>query len=223
MSKTLARGETVTRPFAGNPGPPEIVDDLPISALEKITADGIVACDIETSGLDWSSDQIGTFQLFGSTAGAYVVRVNGQVPTRLTRLLADAHICKVFHHAPFDLRFILAQWNVRALNVKCTKIASKIVFAEAPHDAHSLKPLLERVAQVEITKEARLSDWLSDELTEEQVEYAISDVVYLIPLLDALESLAASKGLLDLLHRCFTHIPTRAELDVRGYEDIYEY
>jgi ribonuclease D len=223
MSKTLSRDRASQRAFADNSGPPVVAADLPTEALEKISTEGIVACDIETSGLDWATDRIGTFQVFGPSAGAYLVQVNGDVPVRLTRLLADQRICKVFHHAPFDVRFILAQWHVRVANVKCTKIASKIVFPEAPHEAHSLQHLLQRVAEVEISKEERLSDWLDDELTNEQIRYAVSDVVYLIPLLEALESLAESKGLLDLLERCFAHIATRAELDVRGYADIYDY
>lgn len=223
MSKTVIRPVAQQSEVAEHRQPVVVADDLPMGSLQSLVSDGIIACDIETSGLDWRNDRIGTFQLYGRTTGAYVVRIDGDVPTRVSRLLADERVCKVFHHAPFDIRFVLAQWGVRAANVKCTKIASKLVFPDAPPESHSLKQLLEGVAEVEISKDQRLTDWLSDDLTRDQIEYATKDVLYLIPLLEALESLAASKGLSDLLERCFAHIPTRAELDVRGYEDVYAY
>jgi ribonuclease D len=224
MSETMSTPAREQRPeFVNERAPVVVAEDLPTGPLQALVSDGIVACDIETSGLDWRNDRIATFQLFGRTAGTYVVRLNGDVPIRLSRLLADESVCKVFHHAPFDLRFVLAQWGVRTSNVKCTKIASKLIFRDAPAEAHSLKELLHRVAEVEISKDQRLSNWSDDDLSGEQIEYAAKDVVYLIPLLEVLESLASSKGLLDLLDRSFAHLPTRAELDVLGYEDIYAY
>jgi ribonuclease D len=200
-----------------------LAEDITVSAFDALLASGRVACDIETSGLDFRNDRIGTFQLHADGVGAFVVRVNGDVPIRLARLLADPQVCKVFHHALFDLRFVLAQWGVRAVNVRCTKVASKIVFPEAKAEAHSLKELLHRVEQIDISKDQQLTNWLRDDLTDEQIAYAAGDVVYLLPLLDALEALADSKLLGDLLERCFAHLPTRVELDVRGYPDVFVY
>jgi ribonuclease D len=223
MTKTVG-GHVRERPEFTDERPPVVIaEDLPTGPFEALVSDGVVACDIETSGLDWRNDSIATFQVYGRSAGAYVVRLGGAAPIRLSRLLADEGVCKVFHHAPFDLRFVLAQWGVRTANVKCTKVASKLVFPDVPAEAHSLKELLHRVAEVDISKDERLSNWLDDDLSGKQIEYAAKDVMYLIPLLDVLESLAGSKGLLDLLYRSFTHIPTRAELDVLGYEDIFAY
>ncbi|MGH1526501.1 hypothetical protein ACRAWC_21795 [Leifsonia sp. L25] len=70
--------------------------------------------DIETTGLDWRSATIETCQL--SFAGeVFVVQLLGnQHPDNLSRLLAAPKVTKLFHHAPFDVRFMTAHWAVRA-------------------------------------------------------------------------------------------------------------
>jgi len=67
---------------------------------------GVVAWDIETSGLDWRLDRIATCQLHVPNFGTQVIRVDGRRPDRLRELLVSEHVLKVFHHAPFDLRFM---------------------------------------------------------------------------------------------------------------------
>lgn len=54
-------------------------------------------------------------------------------------------------------------------------------------------------------------------------EHAAGDVLYLIPLLEKLEEALQARDLLELVHDCYQHVPTRVRLDVLGYEDIYTY
>ena len=164
--------------------------DIGESVAALFRASGRVAWDIETSGLDWNSHKIGTCQLYAPETVPIVVQLNGAVPRRLCDLLRDSSVIKVFHHAPFDVRFMRAQWGVQADGVKCTKIASKLLFPELPNEAHSLEALLQRVTSVQISKDARTSDWLTEKLSDEQIEYASADVRYLLPLIDTLESAA---------------------------------
>src|SRR5688572_22081989 len=112
--------------------------DVTDSTAAKLRAAGRVAWDIETTGLDWDSDRIATCQIYSVDTGPIIVQLNGHVPTQLCGLLRDEQVVKVFHHAPFDLRFMRAQWGVQARNVKCTKIASKLLFPTLPSEAHSL-------------------------------------------------------------------------------------
>src|SRR5664279_5432893 len=60
------------------------------------------AWDIETSGLDWRVDRIGTCQLHADHVASVVVKFNDHFPERLLGILADSQVTKVFHHAPFD-------------------------------------------------------------------------------------------------------------------------
>jgi ribonuclease D len=196
--------------------------DIGESTARGLRLSGRIAWDIETSGLDWNRDQIGTCQLYSEGTGPIVVQLNGQVPSRLSGLLRDPAVAKVFHHAPFDLRFMRAQWGVQASNVRCTKIASKVVSPELETEEHSLQSVLHRMG-IEISKDQRITDWIGEHLSDEQLAYAANDVRYLLPLLERLERMARERSLTELLAKCFEHIPTRVELDVRGYPDIYEY
>jgi ribonuclease D len=197
--------------------------DIGPSLAEKLRESRVVGWDIETSGLDWSTDRIGTCQLYSDQTGPVVLQLNGRVPMKLCDLLRDTSVTKVFHHAMFDLRFMRAQWGVQACNVRCTKIAAKLLFPEAPAEEHTLKSLLRRLENVELTKAERTSDWLSPDLTREQIEYAADDARYLLPLMGTLTRISRDRGLAGLLEHCFDHIPTRVELDVRRYSDIYLY
>jgi len=197
--------------------------DIDKRAHTALRAAGRVACDIETSGLEWSTARIGTVQLHTPDVGTIVVQLNGATPSRLRRLIGDQQVRKVFHHAPFDLRFITAHWKVTPSNVACTKIASKLLDPGLTNEEHSLKALLWRYLSVNISKDEQVSDWLVQKLSDAQLAYAAADVAHLLPLLDQLTNNLRNAGLEELFERCLAHLPTRVELDLRHYPDIYLY
>lgn len=197
-------------------------DDLPDKWLRSLRGAGIVACDIETSGLNWDEDRIATCQLYAPSKPVVVVRINEEPPKNLCSLIEDTEVKKVFHHAMFDLRFMHYRWELAPTNVACTKIASKLLDPRNEH-SHSLKLLLEGHLGVTLDKKEQLSDWFSPTLTEAQLLYAAGDVVYLISLLSQLERALESVGLLELARACYGHIPTRVQLDILGYQDVFVY
>lgn len=196
--------------------------DIPNQYFDRIYKANVVAWDIETSGLDWRKDRIGICQLYVPNEPVSIIKIDNIPPKRLLLLLSDTSVRKVFHHAMFDLRFMSYHWKALPQNIACTKIASKLLGIKN-ENKHSLQSILKQYLGVIIDKNERLSDWLSSELTEEQISYAAKDVMYLLPLLDVLEKKLKSKGLLELAHLCFAHIPTRVRLDILGYGDIYGY
>jgi ribonuclease D len=72
---------------------------------------------------------------------------------------------------------------------------------------------------VDVSKQQQTSDWGSAELTEAQKEYAASDVLYLHRLKAELELRLIREGRMELAQRCFDFLPTRAELDLLGWEE----
>lgn len=188
--------------------------------VKAIEAD-VVALDIETTGLDWRQDRIGTVQLHvdGET---YVIRANGHIPVHLKAVVEDARVRKVLHHAMFDLKFLAHQWKMTPVNVACTKIASKLADPEKPHGEHSLAPLLKRYLDVEIDKAEQTSDWTS-ELSPAQLRYAADDVRYLVPLYSQLDQKLREEGRDDLRDRCYAQLPTQVELELGGYPDVFDY
>jgi ribonuclease D len=202
----------------------DLVEGDVSSDFESAVRDArIVAWDIETSGLDWRLDRIGTCQLHVPNVGTQIIRMNGHQPERLRELLMSEHVRKVFHHAPFDLRFMRYQWKASARSVACTKILSKIVRPEASSEEHSLKPTLERFLGVVLDKSQQTSNWLSPTFTQEQLMYAVRDVEYLVPLLDTLMDEARANGVADIAERTFEYLPTRVETDIRGCGDVFAY
>lgn len=196
--------------------------DLPESVFRQIVAARRVAWDIETTGLAWAENQIRLCQLHYESAPVAIVRVSPEPPRRLTALLADHAIQKVFHHAMFDLRFMAHHWRATPRNLACTKIAAKLLF---PHDegAQHLQSLLHRYLGTAVDKTEQTSNWSASTLTRAQLSYAARDVVYLFDLLHALLAELERSGRRSLVERCFAHLPTRVELDVGGFGDVFTY
>ena len=198
--------------------------DISDEYFSLVSQEVIVAVDIETAGLDWREHPIATCQVFAIGHPAAVVQIKpGMTPRLLSSLISHEGICKVFHHAMFDLRFIRHNWSVEAANVACTKIASKLCRPTADHSRHRLVHLTEEYLGVRIDKSQQQSEWLSDSLTDAQLEYAINDVKYLIPLLYSLLAELRERRIEQLALDCFAHLRTRVELDLMGLADIYQY
>ena len=197
--------------------------DLTRDLYEAVLAAGLVAWDIETSGLDWSSDSIGTCQVATEDDVAVVVLDDTSEPKFLCALLEDDQVQKVFHHAPFDLRFLVAQWGVTPRNIACTKVASKILDPGLQNSDHSLMPVLKRHLDVEISKDQQVSNWLAPDLSSEQVDYAAGDVANLVRLHKVLRAKCEDAGLTTLLFESFSDLPTRVHLDRRGSGAVFAY
>jgi len=196
--------------------------DIAEADLAKALEFGVVAWDTETSGLNWQSERIAICQLCFPDDAVILIKINQSSPQLLCSLLTNKFIQKVFHYAIFDLRFLIYNWKILPEKIACTKIASKLLSPQRT-TKHSLKDLLLEHLSVSIDKDEQASDWFTDCLSESQISYAAKDVLYLLPLLKSLESKLQRKGLLELEHACFDHIPARVQLDVLGYEDIYSY
>jgi ribonuclease D len=183
---------------------------------------GRVAWDIETSGLDPKNDLIGTVQLHAPGVGTVVVQMDSDPPLRLCELLENAQVSKVFHHAMFDLRFMAAHWKVRPCNIYCTKVAAKLMDPNGVNPS-SLQYLLAKYLGVEISKDQRTTNWLSSDLTDEQVDYACKDVEYLLPLLDLVVADVERSGLGDIYRSCLRFLPARVLLDLGNWPDVFAY
>ena len=198
-------------------------DDVDQAMVDRARADGRIAWDIETTGLDWNSDRIGTCQLAVAGCVAVIQLDDWTVPDRLRDLLEDPKILKIFHHAPFDLRFMAHRWKADPANVACTKIASKILEPGADHATYSLKPVLERYLGIVIDKTQQRSDWVRQSLSDEQLTYAATDVVYLSDLYDQLMLRAKRTGVDELIRASYEYLPSRVKLDLLGSGDVFAY
>lgn len=179
----------------------------------------VVAIDTETMGLDPRRDRLCVVQLSAGDGHAHLVQIaRGQTSApNLERLLTDRAVVKLFHFGRFDIAAMQKAFGVTTSPVWCTKIASKLIRTFT--DRHGLKYLLAELVGVDVSKQQQTSDWGSAELTEAQKEYAASDVLYLHKLKAALEARLIREGRMELAQKCFDFLPTRAELDLLGWEE----
>jgi ribonuclease D len=201
----------------------EVHGDLPPEVASRLHDASRVAVDTETSGLSWESDQLLLCQLFSMVTGPVLLRKVASRPINLANLMNDPGVVKVFHYAPFDLRFLEAQWDAPATSVSCTKTASRLLDATRPAADHSLQPLLKRTLGISIEKGAvRTSDWGVPELSAEQLEYAVSDVIHLLALEEHLRK-RMDNEVADLYERVCAYMPIDAHLAVAGFPDPLRY
>ena len=180
----------------------------------------IVAIDCETMGLNHQRDRLCVVQLSGGDGDAHLVQIaqdQVQAPN-LTRMLADPAVLKLFHFGRFDIAALHHRFDVLTAPVYCTKIASKLVRTYT--DRHGLKYLLSELLGVDVSKQQQSSDWGARALTEAQVSYAASDVLYLHRLRDTLDAMLAREGRMALAQACFDFLPHRAALDLAGWPEI---
>jgi ribonuclease D len=186
---------------------------------------GAVAIDTETMGLNLGRDRLCLVQLSPGDGSADVVQIpaqpqSGSAPN-LVRLLADRSLLKIFHFARFDLATLYNGFGVMAEPVYCTKIASRL--ARTYTDKHGLKDLVREVLGHDLSKQQQSSDWGSSELTDAQISYAASDVIYLHALKERLDAMLMREGREKLAAACFRFLPERVRLDLAGFadEDIF--
>ena len=75
----------------------------------------------------------------------------------------------------------------------------------------------------DLSKQQQSSDWGSQTLSDAQLAYAASDVLHLHALRDKLDAMLAREDRTELARACFEFLPTRARLDLSGWEaeDIF--
>lgn len=201
-----------------------VVDDLPEAALEAARAAGRVGVDTETSGLDHHVDQLLLCQVLVPDVGVFLIRTKEVSSHGLCDLLADAEVEKVFHFAPFDLRFLYARFGISVANVTCTKAASKLLHPRWGHARHSLGALVDHYFGVMLEKgAARVSDWGAPELSEDQLRYAVGDVAHLLSLADVESGLLKERGLFDDFREICGYMPLDARLAASGVPDPLVY
>jgi ribonuclease D len=179
-----------------------------------------VAIDSETMGLNSLRDRLCLIQLSAGDGVCHLVQFHDgdfSAPN-LKALLADPGVTKLFHFARFDLAAIQQYLGVTCGPVYCTKIASRLVRTFT--DRHGLKDLCRDLLGVDISKQMQSSDWGAAELSEEQLRYAASDVLYLHRLRAALDTMLEREGRAEMARACFEFLPARAALDLAGWADV---
>lgn len=178
-----------------------------------------IAIDSETMGLRLQRDRLCVVQLSAGDGTVHVVHFPDRdySAPNLRKVLADPKVTKIFHFARFDLAMIQRHFDIVCRPVYCTRTASKLVRTNT--ERHGLKDLCAELLGVELSKQQQTSDWGAATLSQQQLDYAASDVLYLHRLRDRMDELLAREGRAELAQACFDFLPDRAALDLAGWEE----
>jgi len=149
------------------------------TAYEKLSASAVLGCDTETSSLSARHGRLFSVQFSDGDFNVLVPISEGVALGRLASILENSSITKIFHNARFDLEF-LRENGYQVQNIFCTMIAEKVLTRGADQSA-SLAETLYRYFAVDLEKSHRntfTKNW-NGVWSDELVNYALSDVVYL--------------------------------------------
>ena len=183
-----------------------------------------VAIDTEAMGLDPARDRLCLIQIYDGDGDCHIVQFENKdcLSPNLIKLLSDESIQKIFHYARFDMAALKHALKTDINNVYCTKIASKI--ARTYTNNHGLKDLCRELLNVEISKKQQSSDWGNVNLSKEQIAYAANDVIYLHKIKEKLDEILIRENRQSLVKECLDFLPTRINLDLKGWEnDIFSH
>ena len=188
-------------------------DDLP----KEIYVGSSIAIDTETTGLNLVRDRLCLIQICTERNEIHLIKINKNSNSPVIfNILCNVKILKIFHFARFDLAVLIKQFNCNISNVYCTKVASKL--ARTSTDNHSLKTLVFNYLSIDIPKFEQTSDWGSDELSNAQLEYAATDVLYLHKLKNILDVILIREGRDKLAKDMFDFLPKLSLLDLEGWD-----
>jgi ribonuclease D len=178
-----------------------------------------IAIDTETLGLNPHRDRLCVVQLSRGDDTADVVQIlkDSSPPPNLVRILRDESVLKIFHFARFDLAVLFQYLGVMPGPVYCTKIASRLTRTYT--DRHGLRDLVRELIGIELSKQQQSSDWGAETLSQAQIDYAASDVLYLHAIKEKLDVMLERENRLGLAEGCFAFLPVRARLDLLGWPE----
>lgn len=137
--------------------------------------------DIESTGLDWLSDEILLFQLkVGEEIFVIDVRQTGYEFLRaVVTVLSSNENRIVFHNAKFDLKFLAYRTGVLLENIYDTMIVETVLNAGVGKKFYSLEELAEKYAGIFMQKETRkefINYPANKPFTEAMLQYSALDV-----------------------------------------------
>lgn len=140
-----------------------------------------IGLDLETTGLDWSTDKILLMQLSFDNQ-IYIVDVRKLGYDNLKKLCISLDASKsilIFHNGKFDLKFIIWRTGINFISIYDTQVAEVVLNAGVGKTFYSLKELAEKYCGMVMEKESRMDfvNFPDDKpYTESMLTYSALDV-----------------------------------------------
>jgi len=198
-------------------------NDLPNN--HKLESAKSVAIDAESLGLNYKGrDKLCLLQICSGDDEVYIIQFDRDKyhAPNIVKLLSNKNTLKIAHYARFEIGIVKHYLKIDLQNVYCTKIASKL--CRTYTDKHGLYDITKELLGITLNKAQQSSDWGLQKLSEEQKQYAASDVIHLHQIKEKLDQMLVREGRLEMAKKCFAFLETRVELDLGGWEeDIFSH
>lgn len=204
----------------------EVDTDLSETQLTHYLSRQRIAVDTELHGLNLQRDQICLVQMCDEQGNVCLIKPEpGKAPRNMKALLENSAVLKVFHFALTDVAFFQSSLGIRVTPFNCTKVMSKLIRTYS--QSHGLKDLHLELLGIEMKKEQQQTNWASNELSQEQLQYAATDVLRLLQvyhnlqqMIDARERLSSGSTIKELNETAQAMLPGLVELLLNGYGDL---
>jgi len=211
--------------------------DKPGKELEQsltwLDEEQVYAIDTETSGLDPHVDKVLLLQI-GNAQIQWVYdtyRIRNHIQPVLDYLINENKI-KVLHNAQFDYKMLLGHYGIKLNNIKCTMLAEQLltkgkvnIISDSEGKvtkkkiSASLAAVTKKYLNINLDKEERSTfidmNW-GQHFTKTQIEYAGSDVIHLIEILQAQTKLLKERNMEQLAELEFKAATVFGDISYRG-------
>lgn len=137
-----------------------------------------VAVDLEADSMHHYKEKICLIQIATRKTCVLIDPLQIRDLSPLNSLFANPEIQKIFHGADYDVRSLYRDFSIRIQNLFDTELACR--FLGVPETG--LDAVLSKRFNVQLNKRFQKKDWSRRPLPKEMLDYAASDVFYLIPL-----------------------------------------
>ena len=158
-----------------------------VSGLARILSrEDCIAIDTESNSRHRYPERVCLIQVATKSEVYLIDPIAADDINPLGEVLADETVVKVIQGAEYDIRCLDREWGFRVRNLFDTSIAARF----AGMEQSGLSALIESLLGVHVPKEARLqkSDWSYRPLSQEALNYAATDVWYLLDIRKELQS-----------------------------------
>jgi ribonuclease D len=185
----------------------------------KLALEKVVAVDTEADSFFHYFDKLCLVQVAAS-CGTFLIDPLSMPPRGLAPLapvMANPSIRKIFHAAEYDLFVLHRHCGITVRGLFDTMVSAQML----GYPAVGLGALVERHFDIKLSKDQQRTDWSRRPLREVQLDYAASDVLYLVEIAEILERELAEKKRLVWAQAEFGALEQRAwperEFDAQGY------
>ncbi|UCD32136.1 MAG: HRDC domain-containing protein [Desulfobacterales bacterium] len=158
----------------------QIIDSMPgLKKIAKILEkEKNLAIDLEADSMYHFKEKVCLIQVATKNRNIVIDPIQLKDLSSLKPLFVRPDIRKIFHGADYDVRSLYRDFNINITHLFDTEVACRFLGLKET----GLETVLNAYFNINLDKKYQKKDWSKRPLPQEMIHYAITDVIYLIPL-----------------------------------------